>query len=76
MEALLLEFETNLKSKILAVLSTFSPEELKIVDSDLINKPKSKLDNAYQNLKSGEAQFCSIEELEELLDKTFSKYDN
>ena len=36
MESLLLEFETNLKSKILAVLSTFSPEELKIVDSGLI----------------------------------------
>ena len=76
MEALRLEFQPNLKSKILELLSTFSSEELTIVDANLVNESKNKLEKAYADLKSGNAQFCSIEELDLLLDKTFSKYDS
>ena len=65
MEAIQLKLQRN-----------FSTDEFTIVDLNLVNTSKNKLEKAYVDLKSGTAQFCSIEELDLLLDKTFSKYDS
>ena len=77
METIRLEFQPNIKAKILELLSSFSSDELKIVQEDLdFDENKRKLDVAYAKLKSGNEKFYSIDEADEILDKTFSEYDN
>lgn len=77
METIRLEFQPNIKAKILELLSSFSSDELKIVQEDPdFDKNKRKLDVAYAKLKSGDEKFYSIDEVDEILDKTFSEYDN
>lgn len=77
METIRLEFQPNIKAKILKLLSSFTPDELKIVheDSDF-DENKKKLDIAYIKLKSGNEKMYSIDEVDEILDKTFSEYDS
>ena len=60
----------------LKLQSNFSTDEFTLVDLNLVNTFENKLEKAYADLKSGNAQFCSIEELDLLLDKTFSIYDS
>ena len=77
METIRLEFQPNIKAKILELLSSFSSDELKIVQEDLdFDENKRKLDVTYAKLKSGNEKFYSIDEADEILDKTFSEYDN
>ena len=77
MESLRLEFQPNIKAKILELLSSFSPDELKIVQEDPnFDKNKRKLDIAYAKLKSGTEKMYSIDEVDAILDKTFSEYDS
>ena len=82
METLQIEFQPELKSKILDLLSTFSPDEVKISSIDInksfdpnFDKNKKMLDNAYARLKSGNAKIYTIDEVDTLLDKKFSEYD-
>jgi tmRNA-binding protein len=77
MESIRLEFQPNIKSKILELLSSFSSEELTIVQEDLdFDENKRKLELAYAKLKSGNEKMYTIEEADAFLDKTFSKYDS
>lgn len=77
METIRLEFQPNIKSKILELLSTFSSEELKIIQEDPdFDENKKKLDIAYAKLKSGNEKMYSIDEVDAILDKTFSEYDS
>ena len=70
METIQIEFQPNLKSKILDLLSTFSKDEIKIssVESEQFFDPnfvenKRILENAYKKLKSGEAKTYTIEQV-------------
>ena len=77
METLTIEFQPNLKSKILEMLSTFTSTEVKIINNDPIfeaNKRKLKL--VSDKIENGTAKFCSLEELDEVLEKTISSYEN
>lgn len=77
METLTIEFQPNLKSKILELLSSFSPDEVKVVNEDPnFTENKRKLDIAYTKLKSGTEKMYSIDEVDAILDKTFSEYDS
>jgi wyosine [tRNA(Phe)-imidazoG37] synthetase (radical SAM superfamily) len=78
METLILEFEPNLKAKILELLSSFSPDELIIIQDEnpYFIENKKKLDVAYAKLKSGNEKIYSIDEVDAILDKTFSGYDS
>ena len=77
METIRLEFQPNLKAKILELLSSFSSDELKIVQEDSdFDENKRKLDIAYAKLKSGTEKMYSIDEVDAILDKTFSEYDS
>ena len=77
METIRLEFQPNIKVKILEFLSSFSSDELKIVQEDLdFEDNKKKLENAYAKLKSGSEKMYSIDELDAILDETFSEYDS
>jgi hypothetical protein len=58
-------------------LSTFSPDELKIVqeDSEFL-KNKRKLDDSLEKIKNGTAKLYSFEELDAILEKTISEYES
>ena len=77
METIRLEFQPNIKAKILELLSSFSSDELKIVQEDPnFDENKRKLDIAYDKLKSGTAKFYTLEEVDAILEETISKYEN
>jgi hypothetical protein len=77
MEAIRLEFQPEIKAKILEFLSTFSSDELKIVqeDSEFL-KNKRKLDDSLEKIRNGTAKFYTIEEVDAILEETISKYEN
>jgi hypothetical protein len=77
MEAIRLEFQPEIKAKILEFLSTFSPDELKIVqeDSEFL-KNKRKLDASLAKIRNGTAKFYTLEEVDAILEETISKYEN
>jgi hypothetical protein len=81
METIRLEFNPNIKTKILELLSSFSSDELKIIKEDAFfdehfEENKRKLDIAYVKLKSGNEKMYSIEEADNYLDRLFSEYDS
>ena len=77
METIRLEFQPSIKAKILELLSSFSSDELIIVQEDSnFEENKKKLEEAYAKLKSGTAKFYTIEEVDAILEETISKYDN
>jgi hypothetical protein len=77
METIRLEFEPKIKAKILELLSSFSSDELKIVQEDLnFDENKRILDVAYAKLKSGNEKLYTVEEADAILDKVFSEYDS
>jgi hypothetical protein len=77
MESIRLEFQPSVKAKILELLSSFSADELKIVQEDPnFDENKRKLDIAYSKLKSGTAKFYTLEEVDAILEETISNYEN
>jgi hypothetical protein len=77
METITLEFQPNLKAKILEMLSTFSSDQVKIVyDDSNFDENKQKLQAVSKKIENGTAQFCSFEALDESLEKIISKYEN
>lgn len=83
METLTIEFQPNLKSKIIDLLSTFSKDEVKISSIDIdksfdpnFDKNKKMLDKSYERFKSGKAKTYTIEEVDLILVKKFADYDS
>lgn len=77
MEAIRLEFQPEIKEKILELLSSFPSDQLRIVQEEPdFDATKKKLDFAYAKLKSGNEKMYSIEEVDAILDKTFLEYDS
>jgi hypothetical protein len=77
METITIEFQSSIKAKILEMLRSFPSNELKIVHDDpnfAANKKMLKI--VSDKIENGTAQFCSFEELDEVLEKTISKYEN
>ena len=77
METIRLEFQPNIKAKILELLSSFSSDELKIVQEDTnFDSNKRKLDLELAKINDGTAEFCSADELDAMMDEIFTEYDN
>jgi hypothetical protein len=77
METIRLEFQPNIKAKILELLSSFSSDELKIVQEDpYFDEDKRKLDASLAKIKNGTAECCSLDELDAFLEATISEYEN
>lgn len=81
MEAIRLEFQPEIKEKILKLLSRFSSDELKIVEEDEFYDPdfeenKKKLKERAEKIANGTAQYSTFEELDLLLEDTISKYED
>ncbi len=70
MEVIRIEFKSEIKERLLEMLSCFSSDELKIIfeDSDF-DENKRKVHEAYSKLKNGTTKLYSIDEVELILDK-------
>ena len=77
METIRLEFQPNIKAKILELLSSFSSDELKIVpERPTFEDEKRMLQSRIDKINDGTAQFVSFEELDQYLEETISKYED
>ncbi|WP_269240091.1 hypothetical protein [Flavobacterium limnophilum] len=77
METIRLEFQPNIKAKILELLSSFSSDELKIVpERSTFEDEKRMLQSRIDKINDGTAQFVSFEELDQFLEETISKYED
>jgi hypothetical protein len=77
METLRLEFQPNIKAKILELLSSFSSDELKIVhERSSFEDEKRMLQARMDKINNGTAVYSSFEELDILLEETISKYED
>jgi hypothetical protein len=73
MEAIRLEFQPEIKEKILELLSSFSSDQLKIVQEEPdYEKNKKKLNERAEKITNGTAQYSTFEQLDILLEKTIS----
>ena len=77
METIRLEFQPKIKAKIMELLSSFSSDELKIVEESLTCEvEKQELDVALAKIKNKIAKFYTMEEVDAILEETISKYEN
>jgi hypothetical protein len=77
METIRLEFQPNIKAKILELLSSFSSDELKIVqESSSFEEEKRMLQSRMDKINNGTAVYSSFEELDILLEESISKYED
>ncbi len=77
METIRLEFQPNIKAKILELLSSFSSDELKIVqERSTFEEEKRELEVCAAEIDNGTAKFVSFEELDSFLEETISRYED
>lgn len=77
MEAIRLEFQPEIKEKILEFLSSFSSDELKITLEDSnFEENKRILRERAEKIVNGTAKYSTFEELDVLLENTISKYED
>lgn len=77
MESIKLGYSADEKLEILKTLSHFSPEDYtKVLEDDIFWKNKFKLDLALEKIHNGTAILYTIDEVDAILDKTFSEYEN
>ncbi|MFM9826990.1 hypothetical protein [Flavobacterium sp.] len=77
METLTIEFQPNIKAKILELLSSFSSDELKIVpERATFEEEKRMLQSRIDKINDGTAVYSTFEELDILLETTISKYED
>ncbi len=83
METITIEFQPNVKDKIIAFLKSFSKNELHIIEEE---KPiiEDKSFEAYRDrlhlevkrIESGESKLYDIDELDAMLEKIIAEYEN
>jgi len=77
MESIRLEFQPEIKDKILKFLSSFSSDELKITQEDPdFEENRNKLQERAEKITNGTAEYSTFEELNVLLEDTISKYED
>jgi len=74
MKTIKLEISNKIYEKVLWLLEQFNPEDLKIIDD---NKTiKNYLSKELETIDNGTAEFISLEELDKVMEKRISKYEN
>ena len=76
METIRLEFQPKIKAKIMELLSSFSSDELKIVEEEDFIKIKKELDASLEKIHNGTVKLYSFEELDAILEKTISEHES
>ena len=77
METLTIQFESNIKAKILELLHSFPSNELKIVNEDPVFDVNKKIqDDELAKINNETAELYTADEVNEFLEKIISKYEN
>ena len=77
METIRIDCEPNIKSKIVEFLNNFSSNDYKIIKEDAsFMNDKKKLEATLEKMSKGTAEFYSLDELDNYLEKTISKYED
>lgn len=83
METIKIEFQPSVKEKLIEFLNSFSKNDLHIVEEDKAfgeNKAfieyRDLLHLEVKKIESGESKLYDIDELDAMLEKTISKYEN
>ena len=77
METLTIKFHPNIKAKIMELLSSFSSDELKIVQGkETFEEEKRMLQSRIDKINDGTVVYSTFEELDILLETTISKYED
>lgn len=83
METIKIEFQSNVKEKLIQFLNSFSKNELHIIEeSSPIVEDKSfeeyrdRLHLAAKRIESGESKTYDLDELDAMLEKIISEYEN
>ena len=83
METIKIEFQSNIKEKLIEFLNSFSKSELQIIEEDMgfsdnkaFNEHRELLQLEVKKIESGESKLYDIDELDDMLEKTISKYEN
>ena len=83
METIKIEFQPNIKEKLMEFLNSFKKNDLHIVEEDntiikddAYYEYRNRLHREVEKVKSGESKLHSFDELDEYLDNIISKYEN
>jgi hypothetical protein len=77
METIRIDCEPNIKSRIVEFLNNFSSSDYQIVtEDDSFKNDKIKLEATLEKIANGTAKYYSIDELDNYLEKTISKYED
>ena len=83
METIQIEFQPNVREKLMDFLNTFSKNELHItkdensvIEDEAFIKHRDRLHAAVKRIESGESKFYSLEELDTYLDNIIAEYEN
>lgn len=77
METIRIQFEPNIKAKILKFLKTFSEGELQIIQEDpSFQENKERLTHELAKIENGTASYSTLEELHLVLEKRISGYED
>ena len=83
METIQIEFQPNVREKLMNFLNTFSKNELhinqhdnEVIEDETFINYRNKLHLEVKKIKSGESKLFSFEELDAMLELTISKYEN
>ena len=74
MKTIKIEVSNKVYTKILWLLNQFKPEEVRVIDEK--KSIKNYLNGELSAIEKGDADFLTIEELDELLEKRISKHEN
>ena len=76
METIRIQFQPNIKEKLIELLQIFSKDEIQIIEEDLLfEEQKKRINNSYQNLVNSDQKLYDIDELDAMLEKTIPKYE-
>ena len=83
METIRIEFQPNIKEKLMEFLNSFNSDEVhiiedesKVIKDDAYWEYRNKLQLEVEKIESGESKLYDIDELDAMLDETISKYES
>lgn len=83
METIKIEFQPNIKERLIDFLNSFSKTDLQIIEEESTNEDdeyyaeyRKELHLELKRIESGESKLYSIEELDAMLEETISKYES
>ena len=83
METITIEYQSNIKEKLIAFLNSFSKNELMIVEERFQNDKdeafisyRDKLHSEVEKIASGESKLMDFDELDMLLEQTIFKHES